>query len=187
MKLPILIVLVGLLMWTSACQKSDKRTLEEVEKQELAKGFRSDSLFLGLYLGMTIKDFYAVCWDLNKKGVLREASGNMAAAYQLDKGEMTYPVEMNFYPKSIDDKISEMPVRFHYKDWAPWNEHLQSNKLVVEVKNLMEKWYGKGFFISPIQGGGKGIVKVDGNKRIIITVESDSDVFVNISDLTVVK
>ena len=188
MKSNISALILGLALLISACQKAEQRSLEEVEKQELAKGIRNNTLFLGLTFGMTAKEFFAVCWDLNKKGTLREASGNMAAAYQLDKGELDYPAEMTFYPKYIDDKISEMPMRFHYKGWAPWNEDLQSNKLIVDVKKLMEKWYGSGgYFISPLSAGGKGIVKVDGNRRIVITIDSESEVLVMLSDLTVVK
>ena len=188
MKSNILALLLGFACLIPSCKKAEQRSLDEVEKQELAKGIRNNTLFLGLSFGMTQKEFFAVCWDLNKKGTLREATGNMAAAYQLDKGELNQPVEMTFYPKYIDDKISEMPVRFHYKGWAPWNEDLQSNKLIVEVKKLMEKWYGTGgFFISPLREGGKGIVKVDGNRRIVITIDSESEVLVMLSDLTAVK
>ena len=186
MKSLILIFFIGFVLLINACQKTEKRSLAEVEKQELAKGIRSDSLFLGLYLGMTAKEFYAVCWDLNKKGILREAAGNTAAAYQLNRGELNYEAEMDFYPTYKNDKINEMPVRFHYKAWAPWNEHLQSNKLILEVQKLMEKWYGGGFFVTPLPKGGKGIVKVDGNKRITITLvtESESEVLVTFTDLT---
>jgi hypothetical protein len=188
MKSNILTFIIGISLLMSACKKAEPRSLDEVEKQELAKGIRNNTLFLGLNFGMTQKEFFAVCWDLNKKGTLREASGNMAAAYQLDKGELDHPAEMNFYPKYKDDKISEMPIRFHYKGWAPWNEDLQSKKLIVDVKKLMEKWYGTGgFFISPLPEGGKGIVKVDGNRRIVITIDSESEVLVMLSDLTVVK
>jgi hypothetical protein len=185
MKSYILIIITGLLISVSSCQKSDNKSLEAVEKQELAKGIRKDSLFLGLSFGMTEKEFFAVCWDLNKKGILREGSGNATAAYQLDKGEMSQPVEMNFYPTYKNGKISDMPVRFHFKGWAPWNENLQSDKLIVEVKKLMAKWYGEsGFFVSPLPSGGKGIVKVDGNRRIVITIDTEKDVLVMLTDLT---
>lgn len=186
MKSLILPFFIGVALLISACQKKEKRSLAEVEKQELAKGIRNDSLFLGLAFGMTAKEFYAVCWDLNKKGILREAVGNTAAAYQLNKGEMNYEAEMDFYPTYKNDKINEMPVRFHYKAWAPWNEHLQSNKLILEVQKLMEKWYGGGFFIASLPEGGKGIVKVEGNRKITITLipESESEVLVTFTDLT---
>jgi hypothetical protein len=188
MKSYILFLGIVLSLCLSSCQKAEQKSLEAVEKQELAKGIRNNTLFLGLTFGMTPKEFFAVCWDMNKKGTLREAAGNMAAAYQLDKGEMNYPAEMTFYPKYTDDKISEMPIRFHYKGWAPWNEDLQSNKLILDVKKLMEKWYGSGgYFISPLPTGGKGIVKVDGNRRIVITIDSESEVLVMLSDLTVIK
>lgn len=188
MKSVLIICSFSLLCWAS-CKKAEKKSLEEVEKQEIARGVRNDSLFLGLAFGMTQQQFYSVCWDLNKKGILREGTGNTTAAYQLDKGELNYPAEMNFYPKFIDGKIYEMPVWFHYKGWAPWNEHLQSTKLILEVQKLMGKWYGdEGFFVSPLPGDAKkGIVKVDGNRKIIITLDGDKDVLVVISDLTVVK
>jgi hypothetical protein len=138
-----------------------------------------------LHFGMTSKAFYAVCWDLNKSGVLQAGSGNLSAAYDLDKGELAYPAKMSFYPQFVDGKISRMPVRFSYISWAPWNRELQSDKLLLDVAKLMEKWYGTGFFSSTLSTGGKGLVKIDGNRSVIIKIETESDVVVTITDLTV--
>ena len=52
----IYIVMMLLIM---ACD-ARKKTYPELVKKELAKGVRNDSLFLGIYLGMSNKDFYGI-------------------------------------------------------------------------------------------------------------------------------
>ncbi|MEZ5071625.1 MAG: hypothetical protein R2751_11820 [Bacteroidales bacterium] len=87
-------------------------------KRELASGVRQDSLFMGLYLGMTDKDFYTRCWKLNKEGLVKQGTNNTSVEYQtLD--ELSHPATMNFYPRFCDGKITTMPVRFIYNGWAP--------------------------------------------------------------------
>jgi hypothetical protein len=176
------LALIGLI----SCKKEANKilSLPELEKAELATGIRYDSLFLGLRFGMTTKEFYAVCWDLNKAGLLREGVGNTTAVYQLDKGELKYPAELGFYPKTVDDKISEMPVVFSYKGWAPWNEDLQSKYLIIEVKKLMDKWYDTKMSIMQKADGSKVLASVKGNRRIVANIVDDREVLVTISDLT---
>jgi hypothetical protein len=58
------ILLIGL----ASCGSSDIREYEKLVDKELASNKRYDSIFLGIYLGMTNKDFYQHCWDLNKQG-----------------------------------------------------------------------------------------------------------------------
>ncbi len=61
-----------------------KAKYERKLKHELAKGVRYDSLFLGLYLGMPEKDFYIHCWELNKKGLIRQGSNNTTVEYRYE-------------------------------------------------------------------------------------------------------
>ena len=89
-------------------------------KKELSKGIRNDSLFFGIYLGMTSKDFFAHCWELNKKGVFTDGLNNTAVMYKMPD-DLKYPAAMNFYPDFIDGKIFKMKTLFEYTEWAPWN------------------------------------------------------------------
>jgi hypothetical protein len=172
---------IAIVVWASSCTPKSEYT-KKVEA-ELAKGIRYDSLFLGLSFGMTAKDFYAHCWELNRQGVFRQGSENMTVQYVVE--ETKYPALMDFYPEFHEAAICAMPVTFTYRDWAPWNKHLFADKLEAEIITLFEKWYGPGFMEvkHPEKEHIKVWVKVDGNRRIRIFQESDSKVKVIFTDL----
>jgi hypothetical protein len=144
-------------------------------RQELSSGVRHDSLFLGLYFGMAEKDFYMHCWKLNKKGIIRQGEANTTVTYEL-KDELDYPCQMDFYPRFNQGKIFEMPVKFLYKGWAPWNKKLSAERLQEDVVGWYETVYGKGFMKVRHPERGLAYVKLDGNRRI--TIFSADDMYV---------
>lgn len=148
-----------------SCSGNDYRS---IEKKELASGERHDSLFMGFYLGMTMKDFYAICWEMNKEGTIRQGSQNLTVQYKMED-ELKAPAFMDFYPEFVANKISEMPVTFKYEAWAPWNQSLSSDSLQLDVVRLFEEWYGKGFMeVEKPESTDIAFVKVDGNRRITV-------------------
>ena len=176
------ILLVSSIFVLSCEQKSDYHRMVE---RELASGVRQDSLFFGLYLGMTSKDFYTHCWELNKQGLIRQGASNTSVYYRID--DFKYPAGMDFYPVFYKDKIVSMPIMFTYDGWAPWNRRLFAEHLKKEVLVLMEEWYGPGFLEienpDPIGLRGNAFVKVDGNRRISVYNLDDTIVRVDIVDL----
>jgi hypothetical protein len=166
----------------SAC--SPRARYERMMKKELTSTERHDSIFMGIYLGMTSKDFYLRCWDLNRQGLIRQGSSNTNVEYQMKK-ELPHPAVMNFYPHFADDKIYEMPVRYKYVGWAPWNKELSSSKLKKEILKLYEKKYGRGFIRIEHPMRGNAYVKIDGNRRITIFTSDDLYVWVYFNDLKV--
>ncbi len=179
----LLLLLISLFI-ISGC--SPRAKYERRLKQELASGVRYDSLFLGLYFGMPEKDFYKHCWQLNQKGMIMQGETNTTAEFQL-KDELKYPAVMDFYPKFNQGKISEMPVSFKYKGWAPWNKTLSSDKLMIQVQKWYEKVYGHGFIQVKHPLHGVAYVKVDGNRRITIFKENDLRVWAVFTDMTIKK
>ncbi|MCB0840801.1 MAG: hypothetical protein KDD99_29235 [Bacteroidetes bacterium] len=151
--------------------------------RELASGVRNDSLFLGIHFGMTSKEFYLHCWDLNEKQLVRQGNRNMTVEYQVE--DLEYPASMNFYPDFHEDKIYEMPVSFMYLAWAPWNQEMSSDSLQEDVMALLMDWYGGNPFIK-VEHPQKGAVhvKVDGNRRILIQKE-EVEVEVRFTDMLV--
>lgn len=152
--------------------------------KELASGERFDSLFMGIYLGMPEKDFYAQCWKLNKKGLIRQGETNTTVKYDLKK-QLDYPAQMDFYPRFNQGKIFEMPVKFVYKGWAPWNKKLSADRLLSDVKDWYEDVYGKGFLKVRHPEHGLAYVKLDGNRRITIFKENDTFVWAVFTDMLV--
>lgn len=178
-----LTLVVGLII--QGC--GEKAKYERMVERELEKGIRKDSLFLGISLGMSKKDFYAHCWGLNKKGLLHNGAKNTTVLYELK--DLKYPANMNFYPGFYKDKISTMPVLINYVAWAPWNKKLFADSLQLDVVNLFEKWYGDGFMaIKDSEDPDRvAYLKVDGNRQIAIYKSSDSEVAVMFTDLLVEK
>lgn len=176
----IIFCFIGLLV---SCQKSP---YERLEANELARDVRYDSLFLGLHMGMVRKDFYGACWEMNKQGLIMQGPGNLSVQYLIDTPAVKSKMFMRFYPNFNDDKIHEMPVEFIYEAWAPWNKSLSSDSLLVDVKNLLENWYGGKFiFLENEKRNIKLWVKVDGNRRIRLYVKSLSTVKAEFLDITV--
>lgn len=159
-------------------------TYERRLKKELASGVRHDSIFMGIYLGMTDKDFYTHCWELNREGLIRQGSKNMSVEHPLGE-ELNHPATMNFYPEFVQGRIAEMPVQFIYNGWAPWNRSLSSDSLLLDVVEWYEKDYGKGFI--PIQHPQRGMayVKIDGNRRITVFSSDEMHVWAIFRDMLV--
>lgn len=177
----LLLFLFGSLLSTGC-----KSEYEQAVEKGLASGERHDSIFFGLQLGMTADSFYKHCWELNKTQKFKQGQFNTSVEYSMD--EFKYPAVMNFYPTFNEEGVvAEMPVMFNYKGWAPWNKKLWADSLVLQVKGLMEKWYGPGFIEMKHPEKGTRYVKVDGNRRIILWAVDDQYVKALFSDLTRIK
>jgi len=165
-------ILLGVLIVFSQCSK--KARYESMVKAGLESGVRHDTLFLGLYLGMSSEEFYKKCWELNKQGLVRQGEGNATVLYVL-KDELKSPVDVNFYPTFYEDSIYEMPVNFKYKAWTPWDKRFSGDSLQTELVGLYKSWYGPGFMEINHPERGKAYVKVDGNRRISIYKDRSAD------------
>ncbi|MCB0705843.1 MAG: hypothetical protein KDC34_11060 [Saprospiraceae bacterium] len=173
-------VLMVLVLLAVGCS-TPPLSYEELVERELASGEINTELFLGIDFGMSSKDFYAHCWELNKEETIRQGPGNLSVQYEPE--ELDYPGTINFYPEFYQDRIVVMPMIFEYKSWAPWNKDLFSDKLVIDVKDMFESWYGKGFIVHDDPELGKVLVKVDGNRQVMIHIKDDRLVEAWISDL----
>ena len=175
----ILLVLIasGLIYGCTPRSRYERRL-----KQELASGIRYDSLFLGLYLGMSDKDFYTQCWSLNQKGIIKQSPNNQAVEYD-HKDILKASATMQFYPEFEQGEIVEMPVRFSYKGWAPWNKELSSDNLQKDILEWFKKDYGDEFIAVKHPVHGIAYVKIDGNRRITIFKQDDFQVWAVFTDI----
>jgi len=154
-------------------------------KKEIASGKQNNNVFHGLEFGQTKKDFYRICWDLNKAGIATHGPSNSYVQTILEPKDSTAVKEriiMLFYAKfNPEDIITAIDVKFAYSAWAPWNKDLQSDKLFPVVQDSLLKWYPGNPFIKTKNDA---IVKVDGNRQIRIKKETTKDVSVVIEDLS---
>lgn len=175
----VLVVMTAVLVGACTPGKMYERRL----KRELASGIRYDSLFMGLSFGMTDMEFFDACWKMNKDSLVKQGEGNTSVEYET-RGELKYPATMNFYPVFAEGKIVEMPVRFIYHGWSPWNQEQSASKLALDVKHWYEEVYGKGFIkvVHPFKG--EAYTKIDGNRRITIYIEADQYVWGIFTDMS---
>jgi len=174
----VLALVAALMMGGCSPGKRYERRLEK----ELASGIRYDSLFMGLSFGLSSEEFYEICWGLNKDSIVKQGSANMSVQYDINE-DLKYPATMNFYPIFRENKIIEMPVRFIYNGWAPWNKELSASSLALDVKHWYEDIYGKGFITVTHPMNGDAYTKIDGNRRITIYVENDLYVWAMFTDM----
>jgi hypothetical protein len=179
MKWTVLAVMTALILGGCTPGKKYEHRLEK----ELASGVRYDSLFMGISFGMTEDEFFDHCWKLNKENLVKQGTSNMSVEYET-KEELKHPATMNFYPVFGDGKIVEMPVRFIYNGWAPWNKELSANKLALDVKLWYERIYGKGFITVTHPMKGEAYTKIDGNRRITIYIVNDLHVWAIFTDMS---
>ena len=160
----------------------------ELERNELASGKRYDSLFLGVKFGMTSKDFYAHCWDLNKRQLITQGPSNNSVRYYLPTESIRQKIEMLFYPVFDNDIVYEVNSTFSYTGWAPWNKETSSDYLIDEVRDILSGWYSTEFFeIKNPKNNSVLYATVSGNRRIAITKVSEREVRARYTDLTVEK
>ena len=147
--------------------------------RELASGVIHDSLFLGLRLGQSRKDFFEICWDLNREKKVTHSEVFPFVKYPLPKKESLGPekdITMLFYGDFNQEKtvMTGMKLQFYYDAWALWNKSLQSDQLLLVVKDSLEKWYPGNDFLELQKDSLQFFVKVDGNRRITIKPLDDN-------------
>ena len=137
-----------------------------------------DTLFLGLKFGMTSQEFFDTSAVYNaRKLIVNEELVDQSIVYNTQDGELEYPALMSYYPVFTNDKISSMPMKFQYKQWAPWNKKFWAESLIEDVRRLFESWYGDGFEGKKDVFGRMRYVKIDGPR--VITLQCQDDHIVN--------
>lgn len=172
---------IVVLVLLTGCFQSDYTRLV---KQELAKGVRHDSVLLGIRLGDSQKAFREKCFELNRKHMVTEGQGFWVQYLSADSLPITPKVKLLFFP-TFDEKeiLAGLDLRITYVGWAPWNQRLQSDSLVENIKPLLMKLYGGNEFVTAHVKGRDIPVKLDGNRRIMIYNSPPDYVVVRIQDI----
>lgn len=158
---------------------------QQYVNRELETGVKNDSLYLGMFMGQTKKEFFAHCWDLNAKQMISQGTGNKTAKYIEDKGS---PKALNvlFYGKFDEKEVMRgMDMTYSFEAWAPWNRPLQSDSLLFHIKDsYIERYPGNDFISIDLKISSEpALVKIDGNRQITMFVKNEKEVVVAIEDL----
>ena len=132
-----------------------------------------DNLLKGLYFGMERQDFFDHCWDLNQEGETNHGTIANMVMY-VDSVNFTPNVVVNFYPKFVNDKISELSVIYYYNSWAPWNKtELPQDSLHSQVVKFLENKYNASFDVKKDKRGNKVYYKLIG--PLLVRAYKDQD------------
>jgi hypothetical protein len=150
-------------------------------------GPKSDSLFLGFYLGMPQKDFFDHCSELNKQEKLTQGSGGTTSVEHKISGVYGGVVSMRFFPTFIKKNIYEMPVTYTYDSWAPWNKEYSAAALLPKILESYKAIYGDDFKVVDDRYQGKIYYRMDGKRRINLFIKDDQFVQAIFTDMEVEK
>ena len=70
-KFKIIILIFSIVLLTS-CQSEYTKLVNK----ELASGVKNDTILFDLSFGNTKKEFYEICWELNKNGIATHGENN---------------------------------------------------------------------------------------------------------------
>lgn len=175
-----------LVIASTACKSEYQQYVDE----QLASGVYQDSLIFGMRMEQTKKDFFEICWELNRQKLISHGSGNQTARYITDRdssGNNTpQSKDMLFYGIFDENDIMRgMDMSYSFTAWAPWNEEKQSDNLLFHLRNIyLEGYPGNDFIEVKIDGiENPALVKIDGNRQILMYPKNNKDVVVRIEDL----
>lgn len=178
-----LVLIAGVWLGLNACETSG---YERQLKAEYDSKMRNDSLILGFYMGTTGEEFYKHGWEINKQGLVRQGRGNQNISHLLLSADRKSDIEILFYPEFDQQSVIKgMQMRFLYTGWAPWNEHLFSDSLLVAVKDSLSRWYQGNPFQKYTDTEKQVDVwyKIDGNRQITLGISNEKEVKAIVKDL----
>ena len=168
---------------------SCKSEYDQYVKRELSTDIENTKLIFDLELGMTRKQFYDICWQLNKDKVVSQGPKNQYAMYSIEPGTIEIEkneIEMLFYGIFDEALIMRgLDFQFSYPKWAIWNDDFHSDELMKSLQQyFLDVFPGNDFIEVPL---GKedyfSYVKIDGNRQILMYPKDTKDVVVKVEDL----
>ena len=168
---------------------SCKSEYENIIDREMRRGIVDDSLIFGMEMGLTRKEFFDICWKLNKEKLIDQGSGN-GMAYHKDPYDSLQPnkaiKELQFYGIfDKNDTMRGMSMIYNFSAWGSFEKKYNSKSMMDTLINFYTKTRKGNPFIEMDLGLDKykALVKVDGQRQILIYPKNDKDVIVKIEDL----
>lgn len=175
-KLNVTVLFPVLVLGLGACQPDPVTAYREFEREQAFSGQRSDSLFAGLYFGMSHDSFRTFSLEQHQAG--RFAAGGLGSSswvsYRVDS-LLSKPVEFNFYPTFEAGRIVALDADLYYVATTSRDASFSQDVLLQEVLELMDNWYGEGYFQVPAPRARMPdlYVKVNHNRRLVIQKHRD--------------
>jgi hypothetical protein len=183
------LVVISFAVALSSCEESAASRYKSLEKREVATGIRQDSLFKGIYLGMSHEDFREYCYYKNTVEHDFRNDGPHTSWVISKIDGMKYPAAINFYPVFKNNVITAMDAAIFYDFRNGEQSPHTKESLLEDVLQLLQTWYGAEFFriASPTAFREDIYVSVRGNRRVIVYPTLTSEVRVRMQDLSVLE
>ena len=168
------------------CAETGEAQYKALERSELERGIRYDTLFKGLYFGMKHQAFRDYCYYKNTVEHDFKMEGPNTSWLESDlKNEMNYPAAINFYPIFKNGEIAEMNASVYYNNAVFKDGTFEKDSLLLDVLTMMERWYGNPFIKikSPYSFKDDIYVSIRGNRRVTVFPAKTSEIKVWIVDL----
>ncbi|NRB52615.1 MAG: hypothetical protein HRU41_33445 [Saprospiraceae bacterium] len=170
----------------SACKSEYEQRVEK----ELASGVTQDSLILGLRMGLSKQEYFDACWELNRQQQINSGTGDASAHYITDRDSnglntLRSKDVLFFGVFDEEDIMRGMQMTYSFVAWAPWNRNMQSDSLLLHLRDeFLLDYPGNDFIELKLkEAENPALVKIDGNRQILMYAKGKKDVVVKIEDL----
>lgn len=170
-KTKLVLVAFTAMFGLASCKKSEAERYMAYEKEQLQQGVKQDSLFKGLYFGMSKKEFRDFCLEQNIQKKFWQGGTKNTAWVESKLEGLQYPAAINFYPEFTNDTITEMNAAIYYDNAQFKDGTFESDSLLLDVLDLLDKWYGGKTFLvkSPVFYKDDVHVHLKGNCRVTVS------------------
>lgn len=152
------------------------------EMKNNCQGEDCTKLILNIELGMAQKAYFDSCHENNKRKLVMDGE-DLRVIYDLK--DLSYPGRLGFKPKfDTSSKLAAWEARFNYYAWAPWNQHLYSDSLMLDVQRWVDKRFGAGTWIQKSINGQPVLLCLEGTRNTQIKKVDEQHVLLTIWDPT---
>lgn len=179
-----LFMLLSIMVFSNFVACDDRTEYQKEIDRALESGISYDSLIFDYTFGMSREEFFDYSWEINKQALVVNGSG---AEIVQDVDWLDFPARRSFYPNFVDDKIAQFPIVYSYNGWAPWNDHLVADSLLLDVEDYLSNQYKANFKPRMVENGDTVLYDVNGNREIRIETIDNQKVRVTFSDLRILS
>lgn len=152
------------------------------EMKNTCQGKDCTKLILNIELGMPQQAYFDSCHENNKRKLVMDGE-DLRVIYDLK--DLSHPGRLGFKPKfDTSRKLAAWEARFNYYAWAPWNQHLFADSLMVDVQRWVDKRFGNGNWVQKTKQGQPILQRLEGTRNTQIKKVDEQHVLLTIWDPT---
>ncbi len=131
----------------TGCNKEDNSPLGRY-RSALSAGLEAETgpreAVLGIEVGITDREFFDRCTELNQQMLITMGGGNNLVDHHL-VNDLDRPAMLSFWPVFLGQnprRVQALQFNVIYDDWSPWNQQATAEKLMPEVREYFSRTLG---------------------------------------------